>query len=57
MQQHLLNLTYCSKSSLLLFAFCVCMVDLTEMIPSSISSLGLFQGVICNIERVKGGTL
>ena len=42
-------LIYCLKSSLLL-AFCflfVCMVDQTQMCPSCMSALGLFQG-ICN---------
>ena len=46
-----LNLTYCLKSSLLL-AFCflfVCAIDKTQMYPSSISPLGLFKGIICNI--------
>ena len=51
LQSHKLNLTYCLKSSLLL-VFCflfVCLVDQTQMYPSSISLLGLFQGIICNI--------
>ena len=54
-----LNLAYGSKSFLVL-AFCflfVCMTDPTQMYPSSISPLGLFQGIICNIERLKSGTL
>ena len=34
----------------------ICMVDETQMYPSSISPLGLFQGIICNIDRMKGGT-
>ena len=57
-QSYSLNLTYCLKSSLL-HAFCfllVSMVDQTQMCPSSILSLGLFQGIICNIERLKGGS-
>ena len=44
----------------LLLAFCflfVCMVDQTQMCLSSISPSGLFQGIICKIERLKGGTL
>ena len=43
-----LNFTHCWKSSVL-FAFFflfVCMTDQTQMCPSSISSLGLFQGII-----------
>ena len=47
------------KSSLLL-AFCflfICTVDQTEMCLSSISPLGMFQGIICNIERLKRGNL
>ena len=32
----------------------VCMVDQTQMSPSSISPLGLFQGIKYNIERLKG---
>ena len=58
-QSYSLNLTYCLKSSLL-HAFCfllVSMVDQTQMCPSSILSLALFQGIICNIERLKGGIL
>ena len=49
----------CLKSSLLL-AFCflfVCMVDPTRLCPSSTAPLGLFQGIICNIERLKRGPL
>ena len=48
LQSHKLNLTYCLKSSLLL-AFCflfVCMVDQTQIYPSSISPLGLFQVIL-----------
>ena len=55
LQSHKLNLTYCLKSSLLLafwFLF-VCMVDQTQMYPSFISPLELFQGIICNIHSVK----
>ena len=38
---------------LLAFCFlCVCMVDQTQMYPSSISPLKLFQGIICNIHSV-----
>ena len=58
-QSYSLNLTYCLKSSFL-HAFCfllVSMVDQTQMCPSSILSLGLFQGIICNIEGLKGGIL
>ena len=33
------------------------MTDPTQMYPSSISPLGLFQGIICNIDRLKSGTL
>ena len=58
-QLHRLNLTYCLKSSLLL-AFCfllVFMIDQTRMCPSSISPLGVFYQNICNIDRLKGGTL
>ena len=54
LQSHELILTYRLKSSLLL-AFCflfVCIVDQTEMYPTSISSLGLFQGIIRNIHSV-----
>ena len=35
----------------------VCMVDQTHMYSSSISLLRPLQGIICNIERPKGGTL
>ena len=54
-QSHRLNLSYYLKSSLLL-AFCfllACVVDQTQMCPSSISPLGIFQGIICNIGRFK----
>ena len=53
-QPHKLNLTYYFKSSLLL-VFCsmhICTVDQSQMYPSSISPLGLFQGIICNIHSV-----
>ena len=30
------------------------MIDQTQMSPSSISPVALFQGTICNIERLKG---
>ena len=46
LQSHKLNLTCCLKSSLSL-VFCslfFCMVDQTQMYPSSISPLGLLQG-------------
>ena len=54
LQSHKLNLSYCLKSSLLLvFSFLfVCMVGQTQMHPSSISPLRLFQGIICNILSV-----
>ena len=57
-----LNLTYCLNFFLLLalLAFCfmlVCMVDQTQICPLSISPLGLFQKIICNIERLKERTL
>ena len=32
------------------------MIDQTQMYPSSISPLGLPQGITCNIERLRGGT-
>ena len=55
LQSHNLNLTYCLKSCLLLvlcFLF-VCMIDQTQMYPSSISPLGLLQRIIlCNIYSV-----
>ena len=56
-QSHSLNLTYYLKSCRLL-AFCflfVSMVYQTEMSISSISPIGLFQVIICNTERLKGG--
>ena len=59
LKPHKLNLTYCLKSSMLL-AFCfmfVCIVDQTQIYPSSISPLGLFQSIICNIERLREGAL
>ena len=51
LQWHKFNLTYCLKSSLLLtfFFLLVCIVDQTQLHPSSISILGLFQGIICDI--------
>ena len=33
------------------------MVDPTQMCPSLISPLGMFQGIICNIDRLKFRTL
>ena len=58
-QSHRINLTYCLKFSLLLTfrLLLVCMIDQTQTFPSSILPLGLFQGIIYNIERLKGGTL
>ena len=56
-QSHKLNLTYRLKSFLFL-TFCflfVCMAGQNQMCFSSISPLGLFQGIICNIEKQKGG--
>ena len=44
--------------NLLLLAFCFLLVpriDPTQMRPSSISPSGLFQGITCNIERLKEG--
>ena len=41
----------------MLLAFCslfVRMVDQTQMYPSSMSPVALFQGTICNNERLKG---
>ena len=58
-QLHKLNLSYCLKSSLLL-VFCflfVCVVDQTHVYPSCVLLLRLFRGIICNIERLKGGKL
>ena len=58
-QSHKLNLIYCLKFCLLL-ALCfllVCTVDQTQMCPSSISPLGLFQGITCNIKRLNGATM
>ena len=54
LQSHKVNLNYCLKSSLLLafYLLFVCMVDQTQMYPSSISTLGLFQVIICNIHSV-----
>ena len=56
---HGLNLTYCSKSSLLL-AFCflfVYVTGITEICTSLLSLLELFQGIICLIERMKEGSV
>ena len=50
--------SFCLKSSFVL-ALCfiiVCMVDQTQMYPSCISPLGLFQGITCNIEQLIGGS-
>ena len=52
LQSHKLNLTYCLKSSVTCILPSVCLVDQTQMYPSSISLLGLFQGIICNIHSV-----
>ena len=56
---HKLNLTYHSKSSMLL-AFCflfICIIHPTQICLSSIllELLQLFQGIVCNNERLKGG--
>ena len=42
LQSHKLNVTYCLKS----------LVDQTQMHPTSISPLGLFQEIVCNIHSV-----
>ena len=58
-QWHRFSLTYYSKFYLLL-AFCflfVSMVEQIQMFPLSIPPLGLFKGIICNVERLKEGTL
>ena len=58
-QSNRISLVFYLKSSMLL-AFCFlffCMADLAQMCPSSISPLGIFQGIMCNIERLKGGTV
>ena len=55
---HWLKLTYYSELHLSL-AFCfiyIYMIGLTEICPSLISLLYLFQGIICNIERLKRGS-
>ena len=54
-QSHRLNLTYCSKASLILRFCFFCMIYPTWICFSSISPLGLFQEIICNVERLKGG--
>ena len=51
---HKLNFIYCLKFSLLL-AFCFLFGWSNPNVPSSISPLGMFQGIICNIERLRGG--
>ena len=57
-QSHKFNLTYCLKSPCFLhFTFCLFVWLLKLMYPPSISPLGLFQWIIYNIERLKGGTL
>ena len=48
-------LSYILLMSSLLLAFCfllVFMVDQIQMYPSSISPLGLFQEIVCNIHNV-----
>ena len=59
-QSQRLNLIYCLKTYLLL-AFCflfVCMMDQTQMCPSSISPVRLFLGDhMFNTERLKADTL
>ena len=42
LRSHKLNVTYCLKS----------LVDQTQMHPTSISPLGLFQEIVCNIHSV-----
>ena len=57
-QSHKVNLTYCLKSSLV-FASCllfVCMVDQSQIYASSIWLSILLQQIICDTERLKGGT-
>ena len=49
-QSHKLNLTYCSKSSLLLAFSSVCLVDQCQMYPSFISPLQMLHCIICNIQ-------
>ena len=58
---HRLNLTYYSKSSVLL-TFCflfICIIDPTHIClsPISLELLQLFQGILCNNERMKGGEI
>ena len=57
-QLHKLKFSCYLKSSKIL-AFCFLFVWLIKlkMYPSSISQLGFFQGIICNIERLKGVSL
>ena len=50
----LILLIACNLPCYLHFALFVCMVDQTQMQLSSISPLGLFEGIICNVERLKG---
>ena len=58
---HRLNLSYYSKSSMLLaFRFLlICVIDPTQIClsPISLELLQLFQGIVCNNERLKGGKL
>ena len=62
---HRLNLTYYSKSptkSPTLLAFCflfICVIDPTQIClsPISLELLELFQGIVCNNERLKEGKL
>ena len=54
-QSHRLDLTCCSKYSLLLaFFFVFVCVYQSQMRFLSVSTLLLFQGIICNVERQKG---
>ena len=54
-QSHRFNLTYSSKASLILRFYFFCMIYPTWICFSSILPLGLFKGIICNVERLKGG--
>ena len=58
---HRLNLTYYSKPSapLAFWFLIICMIDPTEIClsPISLELLELFQGIVCNNERLKGEKL
>ena len=57
-QLHRLKFTCCWKSQILPFCFLlVWLIKLKMSPPPPISQLGLFQGIICNTERLKGVTL